>query len=139
MSAVFSSTEQLHDIMHDLWSQIAADPEMSLKLVESRLISQFRYREPFGLITVDSSDGQKMKIIVGDTDIKPHVEMAMKADVAHEFWLGRVSIPVAILSGKIVSKGPVNKALALLPVIKPAYSIYPHIYEKWTEKAVASK
>src|ERR1039457_2931357 len=106
--SVFSSTEQLQQIMRELWREIAADPDMSTKLIQSKLISQFRYREPQGLITIDSSDGREMKIIVGPTEVKPHVEMAMKSDVAHEFWLGRVSIPIAILSGKIVSKGPVN-------------------------------
>jgi len=137
--SVFSSTEQLQEIMQELWTRIAADPDMSTKLIQSRLISQFRYREPQGLITIDSSDGAEMKIIVGDTDVKPHVEMAMKSDVAHDFWLGKVSIPVAILSGKIVSKGPVNRALALLPVIKPAFAFYPHIFDQWARKARASK
>jgi hypothetical protein len=125
--------------MQELWLRIAADPDMSTKLIQSKLVSQFRYREPQGLITIDPSDGKEMKIIVGPTDLKPHVEMAMKSDVAHEFWLGKVSIPVAILSGKIVSKGPVSRALALLPVIKPAFAFYPQIYEKWTAPAAASK
>jgi hypothetical protein len=55
--------------------------------------------------------------------------MSMKADVAHEFWLGKVNVPIAILSGKIVSKGPTPQALALLPVVKPAYAIYPAVYQ----------
>ena len=54
----------------------------------------------------------------------------MKADVAHEFWMGKVNVPMAIMSGKIVSKGPTPKALALLPAIKPAYAMYPQVLQE---------
>jgi hypothetical protein len=70
-----------------------------------------------------------MKISTGESDRKPMIEMFMKSNMAHEFWLGRVNVPVSILAGKIVSKGPVNKVLALLPVVKPAYAFYLDIYE----------
>jgi 2-oxoisovalerate dehydrogenase E1 component len=71
-----------------------------------------------------------MVITVGDCNKKPVVEMFMKSSVAHEFWLGKVNVPLALIQGKIVSKGPVNKALALLPAIKPAYGLYPSVIEK---------
>jgi len=127
--SVFSSTDELQLVMQDLWTQIKSTPEMCEKLVASRLIVQFRYREPEGLMTIDCSDGVDMVIHVGQTDIKPHIEMSMKADIAHEFWLGKVNVPMALMMGKIVSKGPTPKALALLPVIKPAYQIYPKVLE----------
>ncbi len=137
--AVYPSTEVLHAIMHELWTAIANDPDMGPKLLQSKMIAQFHYKEPDGLITVDCSNGTEMKIHTGDCAIKPIVEMFMKSDVAHEFWLGKIGVPVAILTGKIVSKGPVNQALALLPVIKPAFEIYPAIYSKHSSKAVATK
>jgi hypothetical protein len=79
------------------------------------------------VITIDCSDGKEMKIVGGPGESKPVIEMSMKADVAHEFWMGRVSVPVAILTGKIVSRGPTPKALALLPVIRPAFAVYPDV------------
>jgi 2-oxoisovalerate dehydrogenase E1 component len=54
----------------------------------------------------------------------------MRSDVAHNFWLGRENPALALISGKISSKGPVNKALALLPVVKPAFQIYPDVVEE---------
>jgi hypothetical protein len=133
MSA-YTSTDELHKIMVDLWTAIKDDPSMSGKLLASKLIVQFHYREPDGRMTIDCSDGKSFVITAGDTKVKPVVEMFMKADVAHDFWLGKVNVPVAIITGKIVAKGPVNKALALLPVIKPAYDIYPDIYKKYNNK-----
>ena len=131
---VFASTEELNEVMEKLWNRIKADPDMSKKLIQSKLSVRFHYREPEGRLTLDCTDGKEMKITIGDDGVKPAVEMFMKSDVAHEFWLGRVNVPVAILSGKIVSKGPVNKALSLLPVVKPAYAMYPEIFESAKRK-----
>lgn len=128
--AYFASTDELDTVMTILWNKIKAHPEMSKQLIASKLVVQFKYREPESLLTVDCSDGQEMKIVVGPTTIKPIIEMSMKADIAHEFWLGKTNVPLAIMSGKIVSKGPTPKALALLPVIKPAYAIYPEVLQE---------
>lgn len=127
--SVFSSTDELHQVMEDLWKEISVTPEMAEKLIASKLTVQFRYREPEGLITIDCSDGLAMRILVGNTEIKPLIEMSMKADIAHDFWLGKINVPMALMMGKIVSRGPTPKALALLPVIKPAYQIYPKVLE----------
>ena len=136
--AAFTNSEQLHQIMVELWEAIKNDSDMSNKLTTSKLIAQFHYREPDGLISVDCSDGKNLKIYSGECNIKPVIEMFMSAEVAHDFWHGKVNMPVAILTGKIVAKGPVNKALALLPVIKPAFDIYPDIYRNHSTKTPVS-
>jgi hypothetical protein len=135
---MFANTDELHKVMTELWTAIKNDPDMSHKIKESNMIVQFHYRDPNGLITIDASDGKSFNIYTGDSDLKPVVEMFMKADVAHEFWLGKISVPLAILTGKMVAKGPVNKALALLPVIKPAFELYPDIYKNRINTKVSS-
>jgi hypothetical protein len=132
--STFTSTEELHRVMVELWMAIKGDPEMSNNILRSKLIVQFHYREPDGLITIDCSDGETFKVRSGDCNIKPVVQMFMSANVAHEFWTGKTSIPVALLTGKIVAKGPVNKALGLLPAIKPAFAIYPEIFRNRNSK-----
>jgi hypothetical protein len=136
---IYANSEELNTIMHELWTAIGKSADMGPQLLESKMIAQFHYREPDGRITVDCSDGEVMKIYTGDCAVKAIVEMFMKSDVAHEFWLGKISVPVAILTGKIVSKGPVNRALSLLPVIRPAFDIYPDIYNKHGKNALAAK
>ena len=126
----FSSAAEIDKIMDNLWHKIKADPDMNKKLLASKLIVQFKYRDPESSLTIDCSDGQDMKIIIGTSTLKPVVEMSMKADVAHEFWLGKVNVPLAIMSGKSVSKGPTPKALALLPAITGAFKIYPSVLQE---------
>ncbi|HEY9786102.1 MAG TPA: SCP2 sterol-binding domain-containing protein [Candidatus Obscuribacterales bacterium] len=132
----FTNTDELHRIQKELWTKIKNDPEISGRLLESKLIVQFQYREPDGRVTIDCSDGKEMHVHTGESSLKPTVEMSMKADVAHEFWLGKVNVPLAIIAGKIVAKGPVHKALALLPVIKPAFALYPPIIKELGKKAL---
>jgi len=132
--AVFKTREELDQVMLSLWDAIKADKQMAPQLLQSRISISFYYRQPESRLTIDCSSGEQMIVIVGDTNFKPTVEMYMKSDLAHDFWLGKVNIPLALISGKIVAKGPVNKALALLPVIKPAFNIYPSIYQSKISK-----
>jgi hypothetical protein len=75
------------------------------------------------LITLVST-GEDMEEYEGEDSHKPDVRFEMKADVAHRFWLGKVNLPVALARQQIVARGPVQKALKLLPVIQPLYAKY---------------
>lgn len=133
--SVFTDTEHLYDVMQELWARIAADKDMAAQLLPAKLIVRFHYREPDGWVTVDGSDGKEIKVAMGPSELKPDVEMFMKADVAHNFWLGKENPALALLTGKMMSKGPVNKALALLPLVKPAFQIYPRVIEDLKKSA----
>jgi putative sterol carrier protein len=128
--AVFANTGELEKVLWTLWEQIKANPGMAKPLIDSKLVVQFRYKDPEYVLTIDCSDGQNMEIISGNGSKKPTVEMSMRADMAHEFWMGKVNIAMALVTGKIVSKGPIAQALTLLPAIKPAFDIYPKIFEQ---------
>ena len=123
----FNDSDELGTVMKELWVTIADDSKISSPLLDSKLIVRFHYKEPDGQITIDCSDGENMVIEWGDCEKQPVVEMFMQADVAHKFWMGQVNVPMYLLNGKMVAKGPVNKALALLPAIKPAFKKYPSV------------
>jgi hypothetical protein len=137
--SIFKDTEELHEVMLNLWEAIGANEKIAKQLIASKLIVQFKYSEPAGTLTLDCSDGQTYHITAGDTTLSPTIQMSMKADTAHEFWMGRVNVPMALLSGKIVSRGPTARALTLLPIIKPAFSIYPEVLKKMDKEQLLSK
>lgn len=128
--STFKNSDELNQVMLNLWTEISQTPHIANPLLESKLIVTFHYRSPDGKLTIDCANGSDFNILLGDNEIKPLIELFMKAEVANEFWLGKINVPMALLSGKIVSKGPINKALALLPAIKPAFQIYPNIIAK---------
>lgn len=135
----FNDSDELGRVMTGLWDSINGDSQIRGPLLKSKLIVRFHYREPDGQITIDCSDGENMQIEWGDCDKQPVVEMFMQADVAHKFWMGKVNVPMYLLNGKMVAKGPVNKALALLPAIKPAFKKYPDVVKSTLDRDMNKK
>lgn len=127
--STFNHGEEIHKILGGFFKVLAADENIGPKLMKSKLKLKFNYKEPDANIFVDLS-GDSMNLLFNDTDNKPDVEMTMKADTAHKFWQGKVNLVIALARREITAKGPIPKILKLLPIIKPAYSMYePYLKE----------
>ena len=105
------SPEQVLDAFFQRLSEM---PDIAEALLAGKFVLRFRYREPEGQVTVDLRQAP-ITWVLGETDLEPDLEMIQSADVSHQFWLGRVNIPRAIATRKVISRGPVAKALKLLP------------------------
>lgn len=132
--ATFQSAEELYAAIAGYFHKAKFDGDIGPKIAKSGLVIRFEYSDPDSVITVDCQrpepEGAYFAIIEGESDRKPDVLMTMKADVAHQFWLGKVNLLAALNRRQIVAKGPIPKILALLPAIKPAYTQYPeHLRE----------
>ncbi len=123
---VFESTEKMYDVLGALFNALAADPVAGPKYRESNIIIRFTITQPDGFIWLDKN----AKVICGPADLKPTIEMTLGGDTCHEFWLQRISMPVALAKGRIKVKGPLPKVIKLLPLLKPAYAAYPDIARK---------
>lgn len=122
--AAFSDSNQLKDVLGGFFELLANDEVIGPKLLGAKMIIKFNYKNPDASITIDLT-GDKAVFTFDDQDKKPQVEMSMKADTAHKFWQGKVNLVMALTRREIVAKGPVPKILKLLPIIKPAYKLYP--------------
>lgn len=126
----FENSEKLKEVLGGFFGHLMTVPEIRDKLLVSKIIVKFNYREPELSITVDCS-GPEPVITFDDATKSPEVEMMMKADVAHRFWFGKVNLVIALARREMIAKGPIPRILKLLPVIKPAYEIYPkYLQEK---------
>lgn len=125
--AVFKDADQVYDLLGGLFNDLTQDPVISEKFAASKLVIRFAYEDPDSEIWLDASKGdpKNLGVICGPAEgLEAEVEMSMKADVAHQFWLGNVNLMVALTRRQIVAKGPIPKIMKLLPVIKPAFDIY---------------
>lgn len=120
---VFRDTAELYRVLGAFFEKVAARPEVAAPLLASGLVLRFRYTEPAGEATVDLR-APPVRWTFGESGLAPDVEMTQSSDVAHAFWLGRLNVPAAIATRKVVARGPVAKALKLLPAVKPAWPIY---------------
>ena len=122
--AVFASADQLKTILGDFFTTLSQDPAIRSALLKANMVIRFVYREPDATITIVATQ-DPIHILCDDTTHKPEVEMSMKADTAHKFWMGEVNLIIALARREITAKGPIPKILKLLPIIKPAYKLYP--------------
>ena len=121
---VFESTEKCEAIIGGFFNHLMSNADIKKKLLDSKLIIKFNYSEPDLSVTGDFS-GAEPEILINDTTRKPEVEMWMKADIAHQFWFGKLDLIAALTRRQMIAKGPIPKILKLLPAIKPAYAMYP--------------
>lgn len=123
---VFHDTQHLYHVLGALFERVRREPEITSQLAQAHLVVRFVFKEPEGVITVDLRR-EPISFVLGECDLEPDVEMIQSGDVAHLFWLGRLNVPQAIATRKVIARGSVPKALALLPAIKPVFALYPQV------------
>jgi alcohol dehydrogenase class IV len=124
MTNVFKDSRMLYDIISGFFEVLRNDEDLGPALAGTNLVIQFIFKNPSAVITIDTT-GDEIEIHTGDYEGKPEVSMTMNADFAHKFWHGRANLVTALTMRQVVAKGNVPKTLKLLPILKPAYDMYP--------------
>lgn len=122
---VFSDSTTFYQVVGGFLERLKDDPEIGRALQESQLCVRFEYTEPLAVLTIDAR-GAAVQIYRGESFIgNPEVTMRMSADFAHAFWHGRINLVSALTRRQVTAKGNLPKTLRLLPILKPAYALYP--------------
>jgi len=124
MKDVFKDTDMLYDVLAGFYEHLKEHPDIGPSLKSTNLCVQFVYKNPDGVITIDAS-GEELLIHKGEFEGKPEVTMSMNADFAHKFWHGKANLVTALTRRQVSAKGNVPKTIKLLPILKPAYELYP--------------
>ena len=122
--AVFKDESEVYKYTGGIFEEALADPVIGQKFADSGVILKVTHTEPDSVFTVDMP---AKKVLYGDdarNGPKPVVEMFMKADVGHRFWLGKVNITAAMAKGQVKAKGPIPKILKLVPLTKILFPRY---------------
>lgn len=122
------TVEQMHEIGNVFAKRVFTDSRVAPKLQASKLRICFEYYdERWGgeetSITIDFSRNP-VEFHLGVCDIKPEVTMRMHAYTAHRFFMQKLNMMIAVAKGEIKVKGPLNRAMRMLPSIKPGFDIY---------------
>lgn len=125
----FSDIQPFYDSLGELFDRLTEDPAIKEKALSSKLIVNFVYSDPAGEVWIDCT-GENVVLSYGKQDLPADATLTMTTDTAHKFWLGKLNLIKALTSGEIESAGSVPRMLKLLPVIKPAFKIYPEILKE---------
>ena len=107
-----------------LFEDIIADDDLRARFQRADTVFQYRMRRPDSQVTVKALEAEEPQVEFGITKLQPEVVLAMDADTAHRFWLGKVNVTVALARGQISARGPVAKILKLVPLVKPVQARY---------------
>ncbi len=119
--AIFASTEKMYEVLGNLFRKLLANPNFGPWYSQADLSLCFEIFDPPGQIWI-TKEG---KVICGPADFEPTVSMTLSGDTCHQFWLQQVNMPIALAQRLITVKGPMPKLLKVLPLLKPAYDVYP--------------
>jgi len=136
---VYKNAQEFEDILTALWTKIFASPEIMKGLEGEKLIVKFRFSDFKQELFIDST-GDKPELRWNPGEHSPFdVEMILASDTSHKFWMQDLNVPLAIGTRKIVAKGSVQKALKLIPALKPAFALYPEILKEFGRNDLLQK
>lgn len=120
----FKDEQEVYDHLGRLFVDLLADPELTRQFRAADTVVQYRYRKPEAQVTVALLADAEAQVDLGPTELAPELVLTMDADVAHRFWLGKVSVRTALLRGQIKAQGPAAKLLRLAPLVTPLFERY---------------
>lgn len=120
----FKDEQEVYRHLGRLFQDLVEDDVLFPLLQQADTVVRVGLRNPTAQITLKMKLGETGQVDLGPTELVPEVVMIMGADLAHDFWLGKVNVTVALARRQIMAKGPVAKILKLLPVIEPSFHRY---------------
>jgi hypothetical protein len=120
----FKDAEDVYKHLGRLFEDIIADDDLGPRFKATDTVVQIRMRRPDSQLTLKALAEEELQIDFGITELRPEVVLAMDADTAHRFWLGKVNVTVALARGQISARGPVAKILKLVPLVEPVRARY---------------
>jgi 2-oxoisovalerate dehydrogenase E1 component len=126
----FSDREEMVRILTILWDKILSNPQIIKSVGQSKILVKFRLTDPNADLYIDIRGTTPRFYWDPEVPEDPDVEMILSAETSHLFWMEHLNVPLAIASRKIIAKGSIQKALKLLPALKPAFALYPEVLKE---------
>ena len=145
MSQYYKDADDLYRIYGYFLDRVLMDDKIGRKMSKAGIIIKFIYTDPDAEITIDlknppTQPGYYGTVYQGPCDLKEDVWSKQPADFSHRFWHGLENPIAGITKGKIKQGGKVTAMLKLLPVIKPAFQLFPvALKEMGLENLIVSK
>lgn len=122
----FKDVNHMYEFLEDLWKYIVFEAGLGEKMKEYGVSYKYVISEPNGYLYVDP----EMVITGSEANKDAVITMELSAETIVKFWTKKLSLPVALATRKIKSKGPIPKVLKMLPALKPVYEIFPEYCTK---------
>lgn len=130
----FQDDAEVYRYIGGIFTEVLGDPEIGPEFAETGVVMGLHFTQPASRLTIDAPEGKVYTGAECDAGPKPNVEMFMTADVAHEYWLGKVNVSQALAKGQMRAKGPVPTILKLVPITSKVFPRYRAMIEGRTDR-----
>jgi hypothetical protein len=132
MSKYYRDADQLFEIYGRFLTRLLEDPKIGPRMARAKIIIKFIYTDPDCEITIDLKNPPSNRDLhgtfyLGKCDLEPDVWSRQSADHSHGFWHGHDNPIASVAAGKVKQGGNSVAMLKLLPVIRPAFEMFPVI------------
>jgi putative sterol carrier protein len=119
----FPSREAAAAVFGELYGILVANEVFTSRMRNNDLTLRLVHTKPDCTVFVSADE-----VIVGENGPDAAtINIKMSCDTAHELWLGKLLMPVAISTGRVRISGTVPKLLELVPILGLAFDRYPEI------------
>ncbi len=135
MGQYYKDADQLFEIYGYFLDRVLKDEKIGRKMAKAGIVIKFIYTDPDCEITVDlkhapAKPGYYGTFYLGPCEVKEDVWSRQSADQSHRFWHGFENPIAAVAKGKVRQGGNVIAMLKLLPVVRPAFEMFPIALEE---------
>jgi len=135
MGRYYRDTDHLYQIYGAFLDRILKDPKIGPKMAKAGIIIRFIYTDPDAELTIDlkstpASAGTFGAYHLGPCALKEDVWSKQTADFSHSFWHGLENPVAAVARGKVKQGGKITAMLKLLPVVRPAFQMFPVVLDE---------
>lgn len=125
MQMYFTSADEFHATLGAFLIDVMQQPDLARAFSANRALIRVDFTEPEAVLWIDCRSNPPHVSSGADSYSEAaDLSLSMTADNGHRFWLGKLSLPVALTSRKVRAKGPINVLIKLLPALKPAFREY---------------
>jgi hypothetical protein len=135
MGEYYRDRDQLFEIYGHFLERVLTDEKIGRKMARAGIVIKFIYTDPDCELTIDLKNspvqpGHFGAFYLGPCEIKEDVWSKQSADHSHRFWHGLVNPIASVARGQVKQGGNVIAMLKLLPVVKPAFGLFPVVLEE---------
>lgn len=126
---IFESAESLENTLGQFFERLRHVDQAYL-IYQIGGTMEFIFRKPSTRIRwIPQPQGEGLPFQVGYGEPTEPVLLTFEqdGDTAHRFWLGRVNLQQALARQQVVARGPLSRAMKLIPHLDTIYPLY-HAY-----------
>ncbi|MEW6475034.1 MAG: sterol carrier protein [Actinomycetota bacterium] len=129
----FKDEDEVYRYIGGIFTEVLADPELGPEFKATEVIMGLHFTGPNSRLVIDVVEGKVYTGAECDSGPAPNIEMFMTADIAHQFWLGKVNVSQALAKGQMRAKGPVPTILKLVPIASKVFPRYEKLINERTD------